>query len=371
MEYRSFALIVLGMIAGQSCVAASTIDQQVDAFVRTEMMQRHIPGMSIAVIQNRQVKKLSSYGTASIDLSVPVQPATVFHVASISKSFTAVAVMMLVEAGKVSLDDRIGKYLDSIPPNWRDMPIRRLMNHTSGIPDIMIDSNVSLATIADTVPGAFDLLRERPMDFEPGTRWRYNQTGYLLLSMLIEKLSGQSFAQFCASHLFAPLGLKSAVFADESIVVPGRATEYTIFDPSSKSDQPLERPQVLDYRMTPMVYPAGGLNISIADFSRWLLALMDGKILRKESLEAMFAPGHLKDGSLVDGLEYPPPWRSYGLGMMLNPQGAHPQAGHMGGARTSFAIFPKDDLGVVVLTNLQGSDPDSLLTGIASRYLRN
>src|SRR5262249_14133423 len=127
--------------------------------------------------------------------------------------------------------------------------------------------------------------------------------------------------------------------------------------------------EALDYRASPMLDPAGGLNISITDFSRWLVALQDGKLLKEQSLKILWTPAPLNDGSAVDKLKFPAPWRSYGLGWMLSPQGDHPRAGHMGGARTSLGVFPRDDLAIVVLTNLQGDDPDSLVTAIAKMYL--
>jgi len=379
MRYRALVLATLCLIAahvglaaehtGADSAGADKISKDLDAYVQAEMTRRHIPGLALAVIQGQQLRKMSTYGYASVEYSVPVQPATVFHLASISKVFTSVAVMVLVDSGKLNLDDRIGKYLDGLPPKWQSISIRRLLSHTSGLPDFLTNPEVSLATVADTPQGTLKALRSRPMDFEPGSRWQYNQTNYMLLSMLIEKLSGQSFAQFCKSHLFAPLSLESAVFADQRAVVANRATEYTRLDLTNEANPMLDHAELLDYRMAPILYPGGGMNISVADFSRWLMALTAGKLISKQSLETLWMPAQLKDGKSVDGLEYPAPWTSYGLGWMLNPHGNHPQAGHMGGARTSMAVFPKDDLAVIVLTNLQGDEPDSLLTEIANRYL--
>jgi CubicO group peptidase (beta-lactamase class C family) len=318
-------------------------------------------------VQGREVRKLSTYGVANVELSVPVEPQTVFNLASISKVFTSVAVMSLVESGKLGLDDPIGKYLDQLPQTWHRVKIRQLLSHTSGLPDIVINADVSLATVAETTPAALKILRDRPLDFEPGKKWRYNQTNYLLLSMLIEKLSGQTFATYCKSHLFAPFGIDSAVYADERKVIPRRASEYTILDIAN--EKLFDHIEALDYRASPMLDPAGGLNISITDFSRWLVALEDGRLLGRQSLKLLWTPAALNDGSTVDKLSLPAPWRSYGLGWMLSPQGDHPQVGHMGGARTSLGVFPRDDLAIVVLSNLQGDDPDSMLTAIAKLYL--
>jgi CubicO group peptidase (beta-lactamase class C family) len=378
MRSRSLALVLaaLGLMVGRwgfaanaTITAADAASKSVDAYVHTQMAWRHIPGLALAVIQHRQVRKISSYGYASVELSVPVQSTTVFNLASITKVFTAVAVMTLVDSGKLNLDEPIGKYLERLPREWQSIKVRQLLSHTSGLPDLVVHPD-SEVTVADTAQGVLDVLRKRPLDFKPGTAWKYNQTNYLLLSLIIEKLSGQPFAQFCKSHLFDPLGLQSPVFGDQRRVVPLRATDYTVLDLSNEANPLMDHMEVLDYRAAPVLDPAGGLNISVADFSRWLVALLSGKLITEGSLQALRTPARLDDGKMVDGLDLPAPWRSYGLGMMLNPDGDHPQAGHMGGARTSMAIFPKDDLAVIVLTNLQGDDPDSLLTGIASHYLR-
>ena len=277
--------LALGLAVGVGCRAAEVTGQAVDSYVRTEMAKRRIPGLALAVVQGRQVRKLSTYGVANIELSVPVRPQTVFNLASISKVFTSVAVMSLVEAGKLELDDPIGKYLDQLPQSWHRVTVRQLLSHTSGLPDIVINADVSLATVAEKTPVALQILRDRPLDFEPGKKWRYNQTNYLLLSMLIEKLSGQSFAAYCKTHLFAPFGIESAVYADERKIVPRRASEYTILDVAN--DKLLDHLEALDYRASPMLDPAGGLNISITDFSRWLEALENGKLLSRQSLDLL------------------------------------------------------------------------------------
>ena len=367
--YRRFAfsLAFAVLLAGQNAVAGQALDRSVDAYVRSEMGKRRIPGLALAVIQHGRVEKTSSYGLADLAFDIPVTPTTLFNVKSETKAFTAVAVMTLVEAGKLKLDDHIGTYLNELPASWREITIRQLLDHTSGVPDVARNS-YSTETVADTPEEALRVLSDRPMDFAPGSQWRYNQTNYLLLGLLIEKLSGESYSRFCEDRLFAPLKLNNPTFGDERTVIRHRATDYTIYRFAGDAPTVLDHFEVLDYRMPPMLYPAGGLNISAVDLAHWLIAIMSEKLISRASLQELWTPTRLNDGSTF---EEPPssPWRNYGLGWLLVPQAEHPAVGGTGGVQAAFIIYPKDDFAVAVLTNLQGSQPDSLVVGIASQYL--
>lgn len=276
---------------------------------------------------------------------------------------------MLVESGKLHLDDDIGQYLDGLPTNWRTIPVRRLLNHTSGLPDIAIDQYTT-NKIAETTEEALKLLRDRPMDFTPGTDWRYNETNYMLLGMLIEKLSGQSFVQFCTERMFKPFDVKAAVFGDSRAIVKNRATVYTPFRFGKGRPVLLDHLEVLNYEFPPMSYPADGLNISITNFAAWLVALLNGKIITQISLDQIWQPAKLKDGSTPERPATPSIWRRYGLGWVLKLDSSHPMAGGTGGLRAAFFVYPKDKLAVIVLTNGQGTRPESLADDIAHRYFR-
>jgi CubicO group peptidase (beta-lactamase class C family) len=277
--------------------------------------------------------------------------------------------MMQVEAGKLHLDDQIGKYFPDLPENWRGIPVRRLLNHTSGLPDVAIDQYTT-NTIADTADGALKLLRERSMDFPPGTDSRYNQTNYMLLGMLVEKLSGQSFVEFCVQSMFEPFGVKTAAFGDSRAVIRNRATVYTPFRYGAGRPAQLDHYEVLSYEFPAMSYPFDGLNISITDFAAWMTALLNGKIITQASLEETWQPAKLEDGSTPERPPSPSIWRSYGSGWVLRSDGAHPLAGGTGGIRAAFFVYPKDRLAVIVLTNGQGTRPESLADDIAHRYFQ-
>jgi CubicO group peptidase (beta-lactamase class C family) len=365
------ALSLCLLIAFSSSLDAQTATEgrNLDAFIRGQMTERRIPGMQLAVIRNGRIEKIGAYGYASLNFDVKVQPSTLFSVASISKSFTSVAIMMLVEAKKLHLDDSIGQYFPDLPESWRAIPLRRLLNHTSGLPDVAVDQYTT-NTIADTANGALKLLRERPMDFTPGADSRYNQTNYMLLGMLVEKLSGQPFVEFCTKNMFEPFGVKTAAFGDSRAIIRNRATVYTPFRYGAGRPVQLDHYEVLNYEFPAMSYPFDGLNISITDFAAWMTALLDGKIIGQASLDEIWQPARLKDGSTPERPPTPSIWRSYGLGWVLKSDDSHPLAGGTGGIRAAFFVYPKDRLAVIVLTNAQGTRPESLADDIAHLYLR-
>lgn len=355
------------LAGGIRTASADASGKATDDYLRHQMAERHIVGMAVAVIQHGKVRKIGTYGQASREFSLPVRTSTPFSVASISKSFTAVAIMMLVEAGKLRLDDRIGSYLSDLPPGWHGITVRQLLSHTSGVPDVAVD-DYGTSAIAETPAEMMKVLGNRPADFSPGSTYRYNQTNYVLLGMLIERVSGKPYEEFCAQLLFAPIRLRTPVFGDARTIVSERATTYTPFRYGGPRPVPLGHAEVLNAEMPAMTYPGGGLNISIADFADWLAALLGGKLISEESLKAIWAPTTLVDGSIFQRPPGSSLWRGYGLGWVLGLEEPHPFAGGTGGIRASFFVYPKDDLAVIVLTNTQGSRPESLVEGVAQRY---
>jgi CubicO group peptidase (beta-lactamase class C family) len=356
------------LLFGSRTVLAGTLDRSVDAHVRDTMSLRHIPGLAVAVIRNHRIERVAAYGNASIEFSVPVTPKTLFHVASVTKTVTAVAVMRWVEAGRLKLDDPIGKHLEGLPERWREVTVLQLLSHTSGIPDVFKEH--SPEPIAPTAEDAIAILRDRPMDFAPGTQYRYNQTNFMLLGMLIQKLSGLAYEQFCQRQLFAPAGLNNPQFGDTQVIIENRGPIYTPFQFDAKG--PLARGDLHVFRLDgpAMLYPANGLNISADDLAHWMLALMDSKVIKRASLERLWVPTRFNDGTSYEIPSSPfYPWRTEGAGWLLIPDAEHPAAGGSGGPYAAFALYPKDELAVAVLANTMESNPDSLVVDIARQYL--
>lgn len=365
---RAVAVALLASMPVTVTLAAAGAGwKSADAFLRREMVERQIVGMAVAVIQRGKVRTIATYGQASKEYGLAVRRSTPFSVASISKSFTAVAVMMLVEARRVRLDDPIGTHLNELPPGWQGVTVRQLLNHTSGLPDIALD-DYTTATIAPTSVEAIRILAERPREFAPGSGYRYNQTNYMLLGMLIARLSGKSYEAFLAERMFLPLELRTAEFGDARAVVSQRAVTYTPFRYGNSSPIRMAGLEVLNAEMPAMAYPGGGLNISIADFADWLAALLNGRLISADSLQMLWTPARLADGTTFRRPAASSLWREYGLGWVLSMDGAHPFAGGSGGIRAAFFVYPRDEIAIIVLTNTQGSGAESLAQGVAQRY---
>ncbi|MFN0177840.1 MAG: serine hydrolase domain-containing protein [Gemmatimonadales bacterium] len=338
---------------------------EVDQYLTAEMARRSIPGLAVAIVRHGKVEKVRAYGKASLEHDASVTASTPFQINSTTKSFAAVATLMLVEAGKFRLDDPIGTHLEGLPATWRVITVRQLLNHTSGLPDVLDNPN-SGTMLARTAPDALELLADKPLVFPAATSWSYNQTNYMLLAMLIEQASGMPFERFCLERELAPLGITSATFGDARAVVPGRATGYTKFRIVDGQPRPLDRIEHTWYEFDPFLYTAAALNISARDFGLWIAGLLAGKLVTRASLEEIWKPTRLADGSIFHHAGSP---FAYGLGWPLIDRPAHRAAGGSGGARAGFFVYPDDDLAVVVLTNLQGAQPEQLVEGVARIFL--
>ena len=365
--FTSAALILLfGSVANSS---DRSIDKSVDEYVRDVMAKRHIPGMALAVIQGGRIERVAAFGQASLEFQVPVTPATLFPIASVTKSFTAVGVMKLIETGQVKLDEPIGTYLGDLPETWRGVRIRELLSHTSGLPDVVKPN--SAIPLAQTPREVMSLLADRPLEFASGTQYRYDQTDYMLLGLLIEKISGRSFVEFSRSELFGPAGLTNPQFGDSETIIRNRAPIYTPYTWDEKGNATLGELKASFLKNAPMLYPNNGLCISVRDLARWVVALMNDQVISPASLDTLLTPLRLKDGSLF---EFPPsalyPWRAYALsGLLLVPDALHPAAGSSGGPFAAYLFYPKDHFAVVVLTNTQESNPDGIVADIARKFM--
>src|SRR5688500_3521587 len=176
--------------AGASAASADAVDD----FISAEIARRHIPGVSLAVVQKGEVVKLAAYGKANVELDVPVTPKTVFQIQSMTKSFTAAAILMLVEEGKLALDDAVGKHLEGTPEAWKGVTLRHLLGHTSGIKDF-INEPTALIRLDVTEQEVLEATAPRDMNFQPGERYQYSNTNYHLLAMIIRKVTGKAYGE--------------------------------------------------------------------------------------------------------------------------------------------------------------------------------
>lgn len=332
--------------APSDAVLAARVDSLAAAF----LAEPESPGVSISVIRaGRDTLVLKGYGKSDIENGVPATPATVYRIGSITKQFTSAAIMRLVESGSLHLGDTIARYLPNLPAAWRHVRVRQLLNHTSGIPSYT-DLGDAWAKrwgermSPDTLVA---LTANKPMDFAPGSGWRYDNTGYVLLGMILEKVTGQSYGAYLDSTMFRPLGLTSTRYCDTAPLIPHRSRGY------QRNGKLFSNAPYLDMSQP---YAAGALCSTVGDLARWNRLLANGKVVSPTSYAMMTRP----EGTA--SLDH------YGFGLVLGAIGAHIMITHGGGIHgfiSANAYFPADSLSITVLANSAPSDPDALLSNIA------
>ena len=323
----------------------------VDDFVKKEMEQRRIPGLSIAVMKDGKIIKAQGYGFSNLEHQVPAKPETIYQSGSVGKQFTATAVMMLVEEGKINLDDPITKYFPEGPPAWNAVKVRHLLSHTGGISNKLYDQMNMREDI--TEEEILKKIAALPLDFTPGEKWNYSNPGYVLLGILIHKVSGQFYGDFLQERIFKPLGMTTSRIINEADIIPNRAAGYI-----------LEKGELKNQKwVAPMVNTTadGSLYFTVLDLAKWDAALYTDKLLKPESLDQMWTPTKLNDGK----------FEQYGFGWGFDEIRDHKIIGHGGswqGFTTYIARYVDDKLTVVVLTNFAGSNPGTIAKQIAGIY---
>ncbi len=328
---------------------------EVDELVSGHLEKKGLPGLSIAVVRDGSVVKEAAYGLANVELNCPATVGTVYEIGSITKTFTATLVMMLVEEGALGLDDPIADHLNDLPDAWKGVTIRHLLTHTSGIKNYTGATDFMALAREDHAPREIlDLVADAPLEFEPGSQYRYCNTGYFLLGLIVEKATGEPFAQFLQDRILTPLGMSTTRPSNPKLIVPGRASGYgTVLGLVRVNRDPI----------TPSsAFSAGFLISTVGDLARWDAALRAGKLLKPESFEQMYAPARLTDGSLHE----------YGFGWATNRRFGHRSLSHGGGTAGFSSIlsrYPDDGLTIIMLCNQAESDLGALERTLAVHYL--
>jgi len=325
-------------------------------FMREQIATKHIPGAQIAVVRHGRIILSEAFGFANLEHRVAVTPDTVFPINSATKSFTGVAAMQLVEAGKLDLDAPVSRYLEELPAAWRNVRIRQLLAHTSGLPDIIGRTGL----IGDgTEKGAWAAVTALPVESAPGTRFEYNQTNYALLARIIDALSGMSFAEFFSVYQFKPAGMMHVRFGDGFDIVPNAATPYSFYGSGHGGTATNELGRWRD-DLPHFTRTGAGLNASAREIARWIIALQAGKLLANpESLKRLWRADTLNSGDR----------NAWAMGWPIIRAAPHPAVGGIGGGRAAFFVYPEDDLAIIVLTNLVGSNPQEFIDRIAAFYI--
>ena len=346
----------LPQIATVRADGAPQVDRpDVDAYVQAQMQHQRIPGASIVVVHAGQVVYAKSYGYANADAKLPMRPELRLDLGSISKQFVAVAVMMLVEEGRLGLDDSIATTLgDAGPPGWQDITIRQLLSHTAGLPSLPDDAffNGLGAAGATTEAAMLARFRTYPLLFPPGTAWSYSSVGYDLLGFIVSRVTGQPYGEFIRQRVFAPLGMTSARFLSSSNEPAGTALGYEV-------DSGAWRPEQLSAALTDYLGTGGGgIQMSALDMARWEAALDAGALLSPASWNLIWSP--------APSAATPPgnyDWgTAYGFGWFLQtlPDGDRvvSHSGGMPGFTDEFIHYRDTRWAVVLLTNLGDDLPD-------------
>ena len=354
---RKVLLATVFCLCGGTALAQTITTEELGNRIDTiakQMLSRPVAGISIAVARDGQVVIARGYGVANLEHSVPVTPETVFHIASISKNILAGVVLQLVDQGRLGLDDDVTKYVPEAATLGHHVTVRQLLNHTSGIhsftslPDAANNERLEL-----THEQVLALIKDKGFDFEPGTRWRYDNSAFYLAGMVVERVTKQDYGAYVGEHIFKPLGMTSASLCDARMVVPHLASGYEM------DGHTLVNAVFVSWKLP---FAAGAVCATATDLLKWEAALDSGRILTQSSLALMRTPTTLPDGMRID----------YGFGTRLGSLDGHRLFGHTGsggGFRNVFESFPDDHLTIVILMNLgdPGSPPPVVMAAEIAR----
>jgi len=288
---------------------------------------------SVLVARDGKTLLDKGYGFANLEWQIPDTPTTKFRIGSITKQFTAASILLLEERGKLKTDDPVKKYMPDAPAAWDKVTIFHLLTHTSGIPSFTSFPDLPKRQLEAMTPQQLvDWFRDKPLEFEPGTKWNYSNSGYVLLGYLIEKISGQSYADFVQQNIFTPLGMKDSGYDSNSAIIERRAAGYA---PGKNG------PENAGFVNMTVPLSAGGLYSTTEDLLRWEQGLFGGKLLSPASLAKMTTP--FKE--------------DYAFGLGVSSQGGHKAITHDGGIQgfnTSMIYYPDEKLVIEVLANING-----------------
>ncbi len=338
---------------GQQAPARPALTAQqlasIDAFVTAEMKREHVPGLAVGVYSRGKILLAKGYGLANVELSVAVKPETIFQSGSVGKQFVSAAIMMLVEEGKLSLDDSVTKYFPDAPATWKPILLKNLLSHTSGLAEY--------ETPERTGPGgAFNMhldyteaelaknVEALPIENAPGDKWNYRNTNYLLLGILIHRVTGVQYADFLAQRVFKPLGMTSTRLISEADIIPNRAAGYELHGTELKNQEWVSP----TFNST----ADGTLYFNVLDLAKWDEALYTTRLLKQSSLDRIWTVYPLNDGK--------PNPAGYGFAWSMGDQNGHKLIQHGGGWQgftCQISRYPDDALTVVVLTNLNAARP--------------
>ena len=337
-----FALVLL--LTATVAVRADNVDD----YIKDQMQKQHVPGVSLAVIKDGKIIKAEGYGLANIELNVAARPETVYKIGSVSKQFIAAGILLLVQEGRISLSDNISKFLEGTPDTWKEITVRHLLTHTSGIVrEAPGFDPLKVQNDADVIKTAYPL----PLRFAPGEKWEYCNVGYFTLAEIIRKVTGKPWGEYLKENVFMPLEMKATRTTTMTELVQDRANGYDWRDGTLQNSA-----------VYLALRPSGAFLSSVLDLAKWDAALYTDRLLKQSVRDQMWAAVKLNNGTS----------QPYGFGWELASPEGHKLVHHGGtlpGFRAELARFVDDKLTVIVLTNGSNADPDAIALGVAALYI--
>ncbi|MCE9620626.1 MAG: beta-lactamase family protein [Planctomycetes bacterium] len=342
---------LLPVLLALSLHAPADLSAKIDAIAAKALAQPNVAGLSIAVARDGEVIFSKGYGKADLEFAVPTDKETMFRIGSVTKQFTAAAVMKLVEQGKLSLDDTLDKMLPDFPATSKPITLRQILTHTSGIwsytnDDKFMSRDASLELTPTELVAFF---KDHPLDFDPGTKWNYSNSAYYLLGEIVAKAAGKPYAVFVQDELFTPLGLSRTRYESNREVIANRAQGYSFEKGKLVNDKPIG---------ADVPGAAGSLLSNAEDLVRWNTALAGGKVISAKSYELMTTPTILPGGKNT----------RYGFGLQVSEWETRQRVSHGGGIfgfSSMLEYFPAEKLSIAVIANCDSFDPGKVADSIA------
>jgi CubicO group peptidase (beta-lactamase class C family) len=339
-----FLAIFSSAIAAPIARSQDTNTARMEEIIQSYVTTKQFMG-TVLVARDQNVILDKAYGFANLEWSIPNTPTTKFRLGSITKQFTATSILLLQERGKLKIDDPVKKYMPDAPAAWDKITIYNLLTHTSGIPSFTGFPDYHSTEATPTTPEQLVArFRDKPLEFQPGEKWNYSNSGYVLLGYLIEKISGETYEKFVQENIFTPLGMKNSGYDSNSEIIVHRAYGY------SPGKESVENAGYIDMTIP---FSAGALYSTTEDLLRWEQGLFGGKILSAASLQKMTTP-FLND---------------YGCGVAVHDEKGHKLVDHGGGIEgfnTQLSYYPDEKLAIIALSNLNGAAPGAIATNLAA-----
>ena len=352
---KLFAVILLACLSSAAQTLSPELRQKIDKVASDVLTKTGVPSASVAVVKDGQIAYLQAYGDARLDPKTPAKPEMRYSIGSISKQFTAAALLLLQEQGKLSLDDKVAKFIPDLT-RANEVSVRQLLSHTSGYQDFWPQDYVMPMMLKSTnADKIMDGWARKPLDFDPGTKWQYSNTNYVIAGVIVEKASGMPFVQFLREKVLAPVGIKRAADTDQAALGDIDARGYIRYGLGPLRPSPKEGQG--------WMFAAGELAMPAEDLARWNLSIINQTLLKPESYREFATEIVLKNGVGT----------RYGLGVDVTSQSGHRKLEHSGevsGFTADNIVFPDDRVAVAVLTNQDAAPAaEQIAEGIAPLLL--